>query len=107
MPRFKRGIQYAAASRSSAGASGILGCQVKPGDDMQNLELSGLCQLDFNPQLDLGQYRVEAWIAGGGLQIGSGIAQPVDGGSIEIAGEQPLLYSLSGSTDIQERRSYE
>ena len=25
----------------------------------------------------------------------------------EIAGEQPLLYSLSGSTDIQERRSYE
>jgi len=33
MPRFMRGIQYAAASRVKSGASGILDRPVKPGDD--------------------------------------------------------------------------
>jgi len=33
MPRFKRGIQYAAASRMNANASGILDRPVKPDDD--------------------------------------------------------------------------
>src|SRR4026209_2021098 len=73
MPRFKRGFQYVAAN------------------DKPKLELPGLCQLDFDPQLNLGQHRVETWIAGGRLQIGRGIAQPVHSGGIEIAGEQPDL----------------
>ncbi len=29
------------------------GCPVEPGNDKKKLELSGLCQLDFNPQLNL------------------------------------------------------
>jgi hypothetical protein len=33
MPRFRRGIQYAAASRFRMGVSGILGRPVKPDDD--------------------------------------------------------------------------
>ena len=40
MPRFKRGIQYVAAN------------------DKPKLELPGLCQLDFDPQLNLGQHGV-------------------------------------------------
>src|SRR4029453_10948737 len=57
----------------------------------QKVEPSGLCQLDFNPQLNLGQYRIEAGIAGGGFQVSRGIAQPVHRRSIEIAGEQSDL----------------
>lgn len=34
MPRFKRGIQYAAAFGSSTNVSGLLDRPVKPGDDM-------------------------------------------------------------------------
>ena len=51
-----------------------------------DLELPGLGQFDFDAKLDLGQHRIEAGIAGGGFQIGGGIAQPVHGGGIEIAG---------------------
>ena len=54
--------------------------------EWRDLELPGLGQFDFDPQLDLGQHGIEAGIAGGGLQIGGGIAQPVHGGGIEIAG---------------------
>jgi hypothetical protein len=50
------------------------GCPVEPGNDKKKLEPSGLCELDFNPQLNFGQHRVETWIAGGGLQIGRSIA---------------------------------
>src|SRR5712691_11175902 len=39
-------------------------------------------------QRNLGQHGIEAGIAGGGFQIGGGVAQPVHGGGIEIAGEQ-------------------
>ena len=59
MPRFKRGIQYAAASleywvaRSSRATT--------RGED---LELPGLGELDFDPKLDLGQDRVETGVAG-------------------------------------------
>jgi len=37
--------------------------------------LPGLGQFDFDPQLDFGQHRVEAGIAGGGFEVGGGIAQ--------------------------------
>jgi hypothetical protein len=37
MPRFKRGIQYAAASRVGTTASGILDRPVKPDDDIEEL----------------------------------------------------------------------
>src|SRR5206468_5458372 len=66
-----------------------------------NLELSGLCQLNFNPQLNLGQYRIEAGIAGGRLQIGRRITQPVHGGSIEIAGEQDRKSTRLNSSHDQ------
>src|SRR5258708_17157342 len=105
MPRFKRGIQYAAASRSKTNVSGILGCPERrqvyvvcarqttmPGNDMRrNLKLTSLGQFDFDAELDLGQHRIEAGIAGGRLQVGGGIAQPVDGRGIEVAREQPEL----------------
>ena len=55
------------------------------------LKLPGLGEFDFDPKLDLGENRIEAGIAGGRFQIGSGIAQPVHGGGIEIAGEQSEL----------------
>ena len=51
------------------------------------LELPGLGELDLNAQLDLRQHGIEAGIAGGGFEIGGGIAQPVHGGGIKIAGE--------------------
>ena len=52
-------------------------------------ELPGFGQFDFDPQLDLGQDRVEPGIAGGGFQVGGGRAQPVDRGGVEIARQQP------------------
>src|SRR5438067_9931226 len=55
------------------------------------LELPGLGELDFYPQLDLRQHRVEAGVAGGGFEIGRGVAQPADGGGVEIAGQQAEL----------------
>ncbi len=57
----------------------------------RNLELSGLGKFDFNTKLDLGRRGIEAGIAGGGFQIGGGIAQPAHRGNIEVAGEQPDL----------------
>src|SRR5258707_10973725 len=39
-------------------------------------KLTSLGQFDFDAQLDLGQHRIEAGIAGGRLQVGGGIAQP-------------------------------
>jgi len=50
------------------------------------LGLPGLGELDLDPQLNLGQYGIEARIAGGGFQVGGGIAQPAHHGMIEIAG---------------------
>ena len=38
-----------------------------PNDVRRDLELSGLGKLNFNTKLDLGQYRIEAGIAGGGF----------------------------------------
>ena len=55
------------------------------------LKLPGLGEFNFDPELDLGQYGIEAGIAGGGFQIGRGITQPVHGRSIEVAGEQSEL----------------
>ena len=53
MPRFKRGIQYAAAPRQSTNFCGIPGCPVKPGNDVRwKLKLTGLGQFDFDPQFD-------------------------------------------------------
>ena len=55
------------------------------------LKLPGLGEFDFDPEFDLGQHGIEARIAGGGFQVGGGIAQPVHGGGVEIAREQPDL----------------
>ena len=54
--------------------------------DLPASELTGLGQLDLDPQLDLGQYRIQAGVARGRLEVGSGVTQPADRGSIETAG---------------------
>ncbi len=68
---------------------GRTGDPVAPGQ--KTLKLAGLGQFDLDPQLDFREHRVQPGIAGGGFQVGGGIAQPADGGGIEIAGEQPDL----------------
>src|SRR5581483_10486678 len=57
----------------------------------RGLEPAGLGEFDLDPKLDFREHRVETWIAGGRFQIGGGIAQPADGGRVEIAGQQPDL----------------
>ena len=60
-------------------------------DEGEALDLSGLGEFDFDPKLDFRQHGIEAGIAGGGFQVGRGVAQPVHRGGVEIAGEQPEL----------------
>src|SRR5215472_2454327 len=69
------------------GAGPGTACPVPPGA----LGPAGLGELDLDPKLDLRQDRVEPGIAGGGFQVGGGIAQPAHRGGIEIAGEQADL----------------
>src|ERR1700760_3722107 len=57
----------------------------------RGLKAARLGEFDLDPKLDLGEDRVEARIAGGGFQIGGGVAQPAHGRGIEGAGEQPDL----------------
>src|SRR5258707_8693637 len=54
-------------------------------------KLPGFGQFYFNAQLDFGQDRVEAGVAGGGFEVGGGVAQPAHRGGVEIAGQQPDL----------------
>jgi hypothetical protein len=48
-------------------------------------ELASFSQFDFDPQLDLGQDRIETRIARGRFEVGGRIAQPADRRCIEIA----------------------
>src|SRR6266851_2219008 len=54
-------------------------------------KLPGFGQFYLNAQLDLGQHRVEAGVAGGGFEVGGGVAQPAHRKGIEIAAQQPDL----------------
>src|SRR5581483_6931550 len=57
----------------------------------ESLEMASLGELDLDPKHDLREDRVQTGVAGGGFQIGGGIAQPAHRGGVEIAGEQPDL----------------
>src|SRR5467141_1243935 len=75
------------------GAPGYYG-QNRRAIELPALELPGLGEFDFDPQLDLGQDRVKAGVAGRGFEVGGGIPQPAHRGSVEIAGQQADLEGV-------------
>src|SRR5437764_3517002 len=92
MPRFKRASSTPRAfGRARASLEYWVARSSRAMTCGEGLELPGLRELDFHPQLDLGQHRVEAGVAGGRFEIGGGVAEPAHGGGIEVAGQQAEL----------------
>src|SRR5437016_409878 len=92
MPRFKRASSTPRAfGRARASLEYWVARSSRAMTCGEGLELPGLGELNFYPQFDLRQHRVEAGVAGGGFEIGRGVAQPADGGGVEIAGQQAEL----------------
>ena len=88
--RLDRPIQY--SSDSNAGTeklqlAGALRADPLAGHDTAKglrSVLAGFGELDFDPEFDFGQDRIEAGIARGGFQVGGGLFQPAYRRSIEI-----------------------